>query len=300
MYLRLLGSAAGGGCPQWNCACRICSLARADGNHTYARTQSSLAISATGKNWYLVNCSPDVRSQIESTPALSPGPGVRQTPLRGVLLTDAELDHTIGLLSLREGADLDVYATSTVIAALSDSFPVRRILSSYADILWTEVGLDEEFTIDDGKLAVRAYSTGTKRPRYARAETSATGWVIAYRFQDKQSGAVAFYAPTIETWTRELVVAMSSAECVFVDGTFWSEDEMLQCGTGQLNAQLMGHTPISGTTGSAARLDGVASRRKILVHINNTNPIIDSDSDEAKELAARHIEVGADGLELEL
>lgn len=300
MYLRVLGSAAGGGYPQWNCACPLCQLSRTDRSRSEPRSHDSLAISATGKNWYLVNASPDVRFQIDSFPAIHPGPGLRETPLRGVLLTDAELDHTTGLLLLREGARLDVFATRAILNALSNRFPVRQVIANYADFQWIELKTGEPFTLDDGTIQAEAFSTGRKRPRYVEADDPAIDWVIGYRFQDLQSGRVAVYAPAIESWTPELENVMNRANCVFVDGTFWSADEMVNTGIGRLTAKDMGHIPISGTTGSAIRLAALSCARKILIHINNTNPILDNHSQQYSELISRGIELGTDGMEIKI
>src|SRR5713226_6154816 len=164
MVLRLLGAAAGGGYPQWNCACDLCRRVRAHEPGMRARSHAALAVSTGGKAWTLVNATPDVHLQIESFRALHPGPGRRETPLRNILLTDAELDHTLGLLVLREGPTLDVYGTAAVFGALADAFPVRRLLEPYATIRWREIKTQEAFSLEDGQLRLRAFHLGSKRP----------------------------------------------------------------------------------------------------------------------------------------
>jgi pyrroloquinoline quinone biosynthesis protein B len=258
-----------------------------------------LAVSAAGKHWYLLNATPDVRFQIESFRELNPGPGLRQTPVRGVLLTDAELDHTLGLLILREGTSLEVLATTTVLAALSEAFPVRHILHSYASFRWQEVKPGEAFLLDEGRLRVQAFRLGVKQPRYV-ASSKTDDWVIGYRFKDLESGGVAVYAPAVEAWTNELDAQLPGAQCAFIDGTFWTDDEMIQVGASPLTAREMGHLQISGAGGSAERLAALPIPRKIYLHINNTNPILHEESPERGLLTSMGIEVAWDGMEMEV
>ena len=259
-----------------------------------------MAASATGKHWYLLNGTPDVRFQIESSPQLHPGPGLRETPVRGVLLTDAELDHTLGLLILREGTSLEVFGTAPVLAALAEGFPVRQILRSYASFRWQEVKPGEAFLLDEGKVRVNAFRLGTKRPRYATGSKVGDDWVIGYRFEDLATGRIAVYAPAIEAWSSELDAHLSGAYCAFIDGTFWTDDEMIRLGASRLTTREMGHLPISGAGGSAERLAALAVPRKVYVHINNTNPILDEESAESHLLTDMGIEVGWDGMEVEV
>jgi pyrroloquinoline quinone biosynthesis protein B len=259
-----------------------------------------LAVSAAGNHWYLLNATPDVRFQIESFPQLYPGPGPRQTPVRGVLLTDAELDHTLGLLILREGASLEVLATTTVLAALSKAFPVRHILHSYAPFRWQEVKPGEAFLLDEGRIRVQGFRLGLKQPRYVTSSKMDGDWVIGYRFKDLASGGVAVYAPAIEAWTHELDAQLSGAQCAFIDGTFWTDDEMIQIGASGLTAREMGHLKISGAGGSAERLAALPIPRRVYVHVNNTNPILDDESPESRLLTSLGIEVGWDGMEMEV
>jgi pyrroloquinoline quinone biosynthesis protein B len=300
VYLRILGTAAGGGYPQWNCACRMCSRARSGVVATPSRLHASIALSADQRHWYLVNATPDVHHQIESCSALHPGPGLRQSPLRGVLLTDAELDHTIGLLILREGTPLEIYATRAAIGALNRGFPLQSILSTYAPFRWIEVNHSQSFMLGGDGIQVTAFRVGIKRPRYA-ADSDADGdWVIGYRFEDTRSKGVLLYAPAVEQWTRELQSALTGADCALIDGTFWSDDEMQRMETGSHTAAEMGHIPISGSGGTLERLASSGARRTIYVHINNTNPILDENSPEYREIIESGLEVGRDGLEIEV
>ena len=311
MRLKLLGSAAGGGLPQWNCACPNCRRARAGDPHTRPRTNASLAVSPDGEAWYIVNASPYIHQQIESAPSLHPGPSIRFTPIRGVLLTDAELDHTLGLLQMRESAELDVYASEPVLAALEGPFPVRRILERYARMKWRPVAPGESFALFDGRLEILPFQTGVKPPRYAAdmrlhpperiaGDAVQAPWVLGYKITDRQTGGVAVYAPGIETWTRELLDQLASAECIFIDGTLWEADELVRMGISELTAADMGHVPIAGRDGSLERIAKLPAKRKILVHVNNTNPVLDEASPEFRLISRHGIEVGADGMELEL
>ena len=300
MYLRVLGTAAGGGFPQWNCACTLCKQARSASHAVSARLHASLAVSATGNNWYVLNATPDIRLQIEFCRALHPGPAVRETPLRGVLLTDAELDHTIGLLILREGSALEIYGSSAVLQALEEALPVRAVLKPYAALSWTAVKVGEALLLDNAKLRVWALPLGRKRPRYAAACETDGEWTVGYRLEDAKTGGSVVYAPAVEKWTDELTREIERADCVFVDGTFWSEDEMICAGVGKLSAREMGHIPVGGEEGIAERLSRLPVKRKILVHINNTNPILNRYSREYSALVDKGIEVGLEGMELEV
>jgi pyrroloquinoline quinone biosynthesis protein B len=304
---RLLGTAAGGGLPQWNCACATCARSRRQGT---GRTQDCLAVTGTGQRWYLVNASPDIRAQVLATPELDPGPG-RETPVRGALLTDGELDHSIGLLMLREGAPLDVYAPEPVLEALRDSFPVRRILARYGSVSWHPVSPGKTISLDE-QLSVTAFPVSMKVPRYAAAgpqvtatappapagaEGTAGPWVVAYRFEDRQTGAALVYAPCLAAWAPSLEEALAGARCVILDGTFFHDDEMLRA-TGQDRlARAMGHLPITDT---CPRLRAHPAARKIYTHLNNTNPVLDEGSPERATLQAAGIEVADDGLMLDL
>ncbi len=298
MYLRILGSAAGGGYPQWNCACNLCRLVRNGGGTIPRRLHASLALSATGDSWHLINATPDVLTQINQSESLHPGPDLRQTPVKSIFLTDAELDHTIGLLLLREGSRLDVYAAETVLEALSESFPVRRMLSHYCDNNWISLAIGRSLPFEDNRLIVETIGTGSKRPRYASRNDSGSDWVIAYRFEDPATGGSLFYCPALESWSPEIESAIERSSCILIDGTFWSDDEMSALGAGKLSAAEMGHVPLFGTAGSITRLANFSSKKKLLIHINNTNPILDPNSRERQMLGFHGIEIGHDEMEL--
>ncbi|MBB6735227.1 pyrroloquinoline quinone biosynthesis protein PqqB [Cohnella zeiphila] len=304
MFLKVLGSAAGGGYPQWNCGCSNCRRVRAKRRLFRARMHSCLALSDDGRSWYLLNATPDILAQIESHAGLRPGPAMRHTPLAGVLLTDAELDHTIGLLHIRESAEIEVYAAPPVLQALQEHFPIRQILEPYAKYRWSMARPNESFPLFGGRVTIDPFFLGCKPPRYASVremESSARSpWVIGYRIVDRRTGGTVVYAPGVEEWTEELEQQLENADCIFLDGTFWHSDELRGLGISALAASDMGHIPIAGPNGSLERFARLSAYRKIYIHINNTNPILDEGSREHRILRELGIEVGDDGLELEV
>ncbi|MGH8933799.1 MAG: pyrroloquinoline quinone biosynthesis protein PqqB, partial [Egibacteraceae bacterium] len=300
MLIRILGTAAGGGLPQWNCACQLCEAARCGGAEVPPRTQDCLAISGDGQGWYLVNASPDIRAQILATPALKPGPGPRETPIRGVLLTDAELDHTIGLLMLREGAALEVFGSEAVLGALRHDLPVREILDPYGQWSWAQVTPGETFDLDDVRILVTPFAVGDKRPRYAAGSHSAGQWVLAYRFHDVATGGVLVYAPCVASWPAGFDELIMDAGCRLLDGTFWTGAEMRGAIGHHAPAESMGHLPIDGPDGSLGALLRHPAVLRRYTHLNNTNPVTDAHSPERAALRAQGIDVAGDGTDLEL
>ncbi|MBD3919046.1 pyrroloquinoline quinone biosynthesis protein PqqB [Paenibacillus sp. PR3] len=306
MIIKLLGSAAGGGFPQWNCACPNCRRARSGDPSARPRRNDSLAISPDGCRWILLNASPDVCLQTEENVCLHPGPSFRGSPIQAILLTDAELDHTTGLLGLRQGSSIDVYATQPVLGALADSFPVRRIVEPFANFLWHETKPEESFPLFGGQLLVCPFDLGNKPPRYISAgplrEVTAQQepWSIGYRITDLRTGGIAVYAPGIEAWSQTLERHLESADCIFLDGTFWLSEELRELGISELRASDMGHLPVAGPGGSAELFARLPARRKVYVHINNTNPMLLEDSQERRTLTDLGIEIGFDGMEMEV
>lgn len=255
MKARVLGTAAGGGSPQWNCACEQCSRARERGA---SRTQDCLAVSGDGISWYLMNASPDLRQQLLAAQELAPGPGLRETPLRGVLLTDAELDHVLGLFTLREAASLDVYATATVLDALDSALPLRAIVDPYGQgWRWQEIKPGHPFALEGG-LSATAFALGDKRPRYASGCEGAE-WVVGYRLEDL------VYAPCFGQWQPALGEALSGAKVALIDGTFRTAAEM---------PSVKGHLSIADSLPHLGRHPGV---RFLYTHLNNTNPVLSGD-----------------------
>lgn len=289
MKARVLGTAAGGGLPQWNCACVECVRARRDG---IARTQDCLAVSGDGQAWYLVNASPDLRTQLLRAPELAPGPAARNSPLRGVLLTSAELDHTAGLLALREADRLAVYATAPVSKALF----AAPILDAYTTVDWRTVVCGEPVELDGG-LAATAFALGSKRPRYAVDTMDAADWVVGYRFTEAAGGPALVYAPCLAAWTPSFDAAVTGADVVVLDGTFFSPDEMADRTGLARPARDMGHLPIRE---SLPHLEAKPGPRYLYTHLNNTNPLAHPSASRRALLAAAGADVAPENHLLDL
>ncbi|KAB2384499.1 pyrroloquinoline quinone biosynthesis protein PqqB [Actinomadura montaniterrae] len=300
MRVRVLGTAAGGGVPQWNCACHGCAAARA--HPSWRRLHASIAIEASPGRWYVVNATPDIAEQIEANPDLHPGPERRRTPVAGVVLTDAELDHTLGLPRLREARDLRVVATGTVRDALARGLRMDRVLAPYTSLTWSDLPEDEPVPLDGaGGVAIRAVRVSGKRPRYAADLDLPDGaWSVALHVTDRRSGASLVYAPALAGWPSGLGRALSAADCVIVDGTFWDDDEPRRSGFTDRTATAMGHLPISGPGGTAARLAALPAARRLYTHLNNTNPLVDPGHDGHRTLAGMGIEVASEGQVIDL
>jgi pyrroloquinoline quinone biosynthesis protein B len=307
MWVRVLGSAAGGGFPQWNCTCPPCRAVRDGSRPARPRSQSSVAVSADRKQWFLLNASPDVQAQIESFPALHPGRGAgeeRQVPIRAVLLTDAELDHTLGLLLLREGRGLDVHATQAVHDVLCHGTGLLRVLGAYCPVRWHPVdpgargnGPPGDVPLGGG-LSYRAFDVPTaKKARFGPQD--AAGRVVGYRFSQDRGGTLVFL-PCLPELTFSIRAELDGCAALLVDGTCWQDDELIRLGLAGKTARDMGHLPISGPGGSLAQLASLSVGRTIYTHINNTNPILLEDSGERRTLSDRGIEVATDGLELQI
>ena len=306
MRIRLLGTAAGGGVPQWNCNCVICQLARAGTGRVRARTQSSVAISADGSHWFLLNASPDIRTQIEATSALHPSPGTtRGSRVKAVLLTNADLDHTLGLFLLREGEPLSVHATSQVQHALTEALTLTPTLHAFCGLRWVEPSKKlAPLMLPNGSPSGLLYQgiplTGHP-PRFARkGALPGTGYVIGYKFVDETSGGRLLFLPDVAEMDEGLLRWLPDCDVLLFDGTFWSENEMEQRGVGAASASAMGHVPISEPNGSLNALAKLTVKHKLYVHINNTNPILDEQSAERATVTKAGCLVGMDGMELEI
>jgi pyrroloquinoline quinone biosynthesis protein B len=293
--VRVLGSAAGGGFPQWNCHCEVCDAARA-GVRAVPRTQSSLAIRGDDGPWFLVNASPDLPEQLE---ALGAGPvgGVRAPPIAGVLLTDAEIDHTAGLLLMRESATpLRVLGDAGVERALTDGYPVLAMLERYCGAEWHTLERGQPQPLDGSSLAVEPFAAGGDAPRYLGSDVGleASGLVFS------DVGGTVTYVPGLARLDDGVIARLAASDLVLVDGTFWHDDDLARMGISDRTARAMGHTPLAGPDGSLAVLAGLKRPRKVLVHINNTNPILLEDSPEREQVVRAGVEVAYDGLEVEL
>ena len=295
MRVRVLGSAAGGGFPQWNCHCVTCEAARA-GERARPRTQSSLAIRGDDGPWFLVNASPDLREQLESLGAEGAG-GVRAAPVAGVLLTDAEIDHTAGLLLLREAAaPMPIWGAAGVERALTEGYPVLPMLERYCGAEWRTLEPERQQPLANSSLVVEPFATGGDAPRYLGpdAELEASG----FAFTD--SGGTVTYVPGLARLDGGVLARLAASDLVLVDGTFWHDDDLARQGISDRTARDMGHTPLAGPGGTLEALAGLGRPRKVLVHINNTNPILLEDSAERAEVVRAGVEVAYDGLEVEL
>jgi pyrroloquinoline quinone biosynthesis protein B len=282
--VRVLGSAAGGGFPQWNCHCGTCEAARA-GVRARPRTQSSLAIRGDDGPWFLVNASPDARQQLET---LTPRrvDGVRAPPIAGVLLTDAEIDHTAGLLLLRESATpVRVFGDAGVERALTET--LLRMLGRFCGVDWHTLEPRRATPLDGSSLVVECFDVG---------DDQASGFV----FRDHASGGVVTYVPGLARLDDDVLSRFAASDLVLVDGTFWRDDELARLGISGRSARDMGHVPLSGPGGTLEALAGLERPRKALVHINNTNPILLEDSPERNEVLRAGVEVAYDGLEVQL
>ena len=288
--------------PQWNCNCANCHQARA--GRLAPATQSGIALSADGLSWFLVNASPDLRVQIEAFPGLHPsGPSSRHSPIEAVLLTNADLDHVLGLLLLREGDSLPIHATHAVRETLIKGLRLEMLLGSFCGVTWHEppLGSFSPLPSRTGKasgLSYRALALANAKPLYFQESSAEGAQSIAYEIRDERTGAKLLIAPDVERITPEFLNALREADAVLFDGTFWSNDELQRIKGGSRTALEMGHLPIQ--TQSLEVLRELPARHKILLHINNTNPVLRPGSPERAEVEAAGITVGHDGLELEL
>lgn len=297
MWVRVLGSAAGGGFPQWNCSCPTCRAVRTGSRPCRPRSQSSIAVSADRRQWFLFNASPDIQSQIEAFPALHPSDG-RVVRLNAVLLTDAEIDHTLGLLLMREGRGLQVHATESVHETLTNGTGVLRTLEAYCPVEWQPVVPGAEVPLGNG-LTCRSFDVPTEKSmRFPGA--SSQGRVVGYRITDNHSAKSLVYLPSVQRLSEKLLAEMQGASGLLIDGTCWRDDEMASLGLASKTSRDMGHMPISGPSGSLRRLAPLPIDRKIYIHINNTNPILFEDSPERETLSRHGMEVAEDELEWEI
>ncbi|WP_116138275.1 pyrroloquinoline quinone biosynthesis protein PqqB [Trinickia diaoshuihuensis] len=307
MLIKVLGSGAGGGLPQWNCNCANCMRTRAGTDGFKPRTQSSIAVSENGEDWLLINASPDILTQLRAHPELQPARALRDSGIAAVMLCDAQIDHVTGLLMLRERTGpLPLYATRPVIDDLSSAFPLIPLLGHYCGVEQHPIALGEPFSIER-LVGVRftAIAIDSAAPPYSPHRNSPVpGDNIALVIESLTTGARAFYAPGLAHAPDAVVSAMRSAQLVLVDGTFWTDTEMIDLGLSKKRAADMGHLAqcsANGNAGMIALLDTLPSAtRKILIHINNTNPIIDPRSDAHASLREHGIEIAEDGMQLEV
>lgn len=302
MHVILLGTAAGGGFPQWNCWCPTCRIARNDPARARARTQSSIAFSADGVQWFLGNASPDVREQLAQLPRVEVS-GVRHVPVEGIVLTDAELDHTLGVMLLREGRHLQIIATAAVIRTIAEDSRVLPVTQAFAVVQTIETALGETTSLDyrDGTpsgLTVEMKAVRGDPPRFSRKEE--VGHTVAAFITDSASGKTCAFVPGCGGLGPKLLARLDEADLLLFDGTFWTDDELIRLGISDRPAFAMGHVAISGPEGSLAVLSQLDCRQKVYTHINNTNPMLIERSAERREVEAAGILVGMDGMRFEI
>lgn len=306
MQIIVLGASAGGGFPQWNCNCTNCAGVRAGTVRARPRTQSSIIVGGDdGKDWALLNASPDILEQIRNTPALQPNRRLRDTGIASVLLVDGQIDHSTGLFMLRErGVPMPLWCTDPVFEDLTTGNPILKVLGHFCGVDRRSVPLDGTPFEMAGVRGVTfsAMPLSSKAAPYSpHREQSVDGDNIGLTLTDPATGKKAFYAPGLGARNPAVFAAMAAADVVLVDGTFWTDDEMIRLGLSTKTARDIGHLPQSGAGGMMDWLDELPkTTRKILIHINNTNPILDEDSPERVELTRRGIEVAYDGMHITL
>lgn len=300
----MLGAGAGGGFPQWNCNCANCAGLRKGALNAKPRTQSSIAVSTNGEHWVLFNASPDIRQQLEQFTAAHPRHGLRDTGIKAIILIDSQIDHTTGLLMLRESTQpLEIYCSEMVRQDLTTGFPVFEILGHYCGVHHHPVPLDGAAFPINGFEDLRFYSHSlkSKAPPYSpHRHDPHDGDNIGVLIEQISTGKTLYYAPGLGEIEPHVRDSMQKANCVLVDGTFWQHDEMERAGISSKRALEMGHLPQEGEGGMLETLSEINNARKILIHINNTNPILNESSTEHLQLRSAGIEVATDGLEIQL
>ena len=302
MHVILLGTAAGGGFPQWNCWCPTCRIARENPELAKPRSQSSIAFSADGVRWFLGNASPDVREQLSHLPH-GAVKGVRHVPVEGIVLTDAELDHTLGIALLREGRLLQIIATTAVMHTIAEDSRMIPVAAAFATVQLMEVDLGDAkpLVYRDGSpsgMTVEMKAVRGDPPRFARQEE--IGHTVAAFVRDEHTGKSFAFVPGCGGLGPKLLSRLEEAELLLFDGTFWTNDELSRLDISDRLALAMGHVPISGAEGSLAALSQLSCRQKVYTHINNTNPMLIESSPERAVVEAAGMIVGMDGMRFEI
>ena len=304
----VLGAAAGGGVPQWNCGCGVCNAARST-NPELKSTQSSIAISADGAHWFLVNASPDLRQQVISTPQLHPKHGkLRHSPIAGVILTNSEVDAVAGLLTLRESSPFTIYAHPDVLAILAANSIFNVLNEKYVQRRPIVVDQAIELQLPDGSpsgIEILPFVVAGKRAWYLEgkqhpAGEDTEGDTLGLRIADKATGKHFYYLAACARMTPDLARRINGAPLVFFDGTVWRDDELIAAGLGSKTGQAMGHMAMSGDDGAIAALSSLGIGRKVFLHINNSNPALLHDSAERKAAEQAGWQIPHDGMEITL
>lgn len=309
MRVEILGSAAGGGFPQWNCNCGNCRALRAGTFSGKSRTQTQVAVSNNSHSWLLLNASPDLRLQIEASAVLHPRKAQRHSPIAGVLLTGADVDQIAGLLSLREFQPFRIYSTPSIACIVRRDNSMFSVLNRISkQVSWSEILIDQSFPVLDSEgkdpgAWVTLFALGSHYPDYVSPERARS-----FRPEEAQAGVILrcssqkklAYLPAVPMIDDRMLECLESADVLFFDGTFWSNDELRHVKGSGPTAREMGHVPISGAEGSLQRLSRLRRPRKIYIHINNTNPMLDESSPEYRQVRDAGWEVAEDGMHLEI
>ena len=304
----ILGAAAGGGVPQWNCGCQVCLKAR-NGYPELARTQASIGVSADGNHWYLINASPDLRQQLTATPRLHPRAGqLRHSPIAGVILTNGEIDAVAGLLSMREGTPFTIYAHERVLSILRDN-SIFNVLGE-KNVKRQPINIDEAFepALPDGSLSgidILPFAVAGKGTWYLEgdahpASDDVPGNTLGLRVADKATGKYFYFVAACGGVTEDLRSRLAGAPLIFFDGTVWRDDELIAAGLGHKTGQGMGHIAMSGDRGAIESLTGLDIGRKVFLHINNSNPALLHGSAEREFVERAGWQIAADGMEIML
>lgn len=309
MKIIVLGAAAGGGFPQWNCACANCERTRSGDPRALPQSQSSLAISADGQHWFLLNASPDLRQQIAATKALQPRESPRHSPIAGVVLTNGDVDHIAGLLNLREKQPLTLYGTRRILDVLGANRIFDVLDPSVVRRCTVALERPTPLALPDGRdsgLTVEAFPVPGKVALYLEDASAGPGFgtmpedTIGLRVAQPSDGRAFYYIPGCAKLSASLSDRLRGAQLVFFDGTLWQDDEMICNGTGEKTGTRMGHMSISGPEGSLAAFAGLGVTRKLYIHLNNTNPVLVADTPERAAVREAGWEVAQDGMEVAL
>ena len=302
MRIRVLGSAAGGGFPQWNCNCPNCDGVRKGTINAKRRTQSSIAVSSNDVDWLLFNTSPDILTQFQQFPESQPARSIRDTAFKSIVLLDAQIDHTTGLFMLRESkTPLNIYCTDMVYEDLTTGNPIFKILEHYCGVNWHQIHTNEDNAfVPEGisNIKVKAIPLSSKAPPYSpHRHDPHEGDNLGILLEDLTTGEKTFYAPGLGQIESHIKPYMEEADCLLVDGTCWTNDEMKSLGIANKMSLDMGHLPQSGPGGMIEVLRPLPAKKKVLIHINNTNPILREDSEQREQLTQEKIEVAYDGMD---
>jgi pyrroloquinoline quinone biosynthesis protein B len=300
LNLKLLGTAAGGGIPQWNCACPLCHLSRTYPKISPPRLQLQAAISGNATSWFLLNASPDLRVQIEANPELQPKPqlGTRNTPISGIVLTSADLDQVLGVLLLREFQPLTIYTTRLIRKILEANTFFRMLERVPNQLTWIEILPDQPFQLGED-ITCTPISLAALLPYYARDIDAQGDAYATFGLMLEAEGRRIAYTPSLPEITPELLALYQTCDTIFVDGTFWSDAELSRTHSGTPSARAIGHIPMSGSDGIIALLSGITRPKKFFIHINNTNPVLDPRTTEYHQVIDAGWQIGHDGWQLD-